>query len=154
MTTKILVLMTPSPIWFSPVSEYLQWRCRTEKHLTLLKRGWELAVESMVYPLGTVFVGSQKSLAWIHGRHSNLYLKNRGKSREEKIMCVENSKWSGLLNHFWIGDWGCQINYCDSREVFPQFIFLKNGSPGLRECGLGQSYHCVPQTSCCLWGLE
>lgn len=25
-------------------SEYLQWTCRTEWHLTLSKRGWELAV--------------------------------------------------------------------------------------------------------------
>lgn len=43
-------------------SEYLQWICRTEWHLTLLKRGWELEAENMVYPLGSVFVGGQKSL--------------------------------------------------------------------------------------------
>lgn len=42
-------------------SEYLQWRCRTEQHLTLLNRGWELADENVVYPLGSVFVGGQKS---------------------------------------------------------------------------------------------
>lgn len=43
-------------------SEYLQWRWRTERHLTLLKRGWEMAAENIVYPLGSVSMGGQTFL--------------------------------------------------------------------------------------------
>lgn len=41
-------------------SEYLQWRCRTKRHLTLSKSGWELAAENMVYPLGISVCGRSK----------------------------------------------------------------------------------------------
>lgn len=45
-----------------PSSECLWWSCMTEGHLMLSGKGWELAAEDMVYPLGSVFVGGHDSL--------------------------------------------------------------------------------------------
>lgn len=53
-------------------SKCLQWRHRTERHLTLTEKSRELAAENTVYPLGSVCGGGHSSLEWIPDCHPYL----------------------------------------------------------------------------------